>query len=602
MPRLFVDGPYEFTDLRVLDAQLRVVAAGTGSLAVPDLQPGIYRVEARVPGAVDERLFTVPDVGDTRIADFTLPLDSPAPVIGARTYHNFHAGPAVSASQLVHVPFGGDQHIGRLFVTVRSDGSSRSVPPGLLVLTGEAEPIARLDEEGETDLATGFSAISIELPAGTYMLAHEHARMGLRGQAIFVEEGWQTQVFVPWDDDGIGLPRALVSMVRLGRGFDPQNSVYEHVEAAIDGLARGRVVLTRTEENEILNAKFRDPILGLLGAYGYILRGQIDAGRLSIIAQNLLHLIPHSADAQALAHIAGLTTGDHIDPEEPRWHEFSSPPMFSLGTEWLIERATTDANLIPASSWLAQIALTRTSGSVWTRWNRDLDPGQRIREIFSTAYMRDADTVHIARAAGVPLSIIEAGMQPTGSVTYLASWKKRPTKPETVQERRDADADTPGSAERYAAIAAARLEDSPQRSIVLMRALEEWLAEDWIVSHPLEWTRNLEGLREVLSRLEDLLVRTSATDTRQAYELREAWSNVMHISQDVMREMDYLKHQYPLASARELRESSEHARISRVHLREALVHLRTTLTAIMGSERSSSRPGRQSPTSEPPGR
>ena len=37
------------------------------------------------------------------------------------------------------------------------------------------------------------------------------------------------------------LPRALVSMVRIGAGFDPSLPADKYVEAAPDGLARSRV-------------------------------------------------------------------------------------------------------------------------------------------------------------------------------------------------------------------------------------------------------------------------------------------------------------------------------------------------------------------------
>src|SRR5207247_11396748 len=104
-----------------------------------------------------------------------------------------------------------------------------------------------------------------------------------------------------------------------------------------------------------------------------------------------------------------------IGSEVERWPGFSSPPMFSLGVEWLIGLAATDVDLIPASTWLAQIALTRTSGSVWTRWNPDINPDRHaraiIREYYSTIRgAHDADMVQVARSAGVPLSIVERDM------------------------------------------------------------------------------------------------------------------------------------------------------------------------------------------------
>src|SRR6266487_3180377 len=343
MPQLSVEGPYEFTDLRILDSQMSEIASGTRRLVV-DVSPGIYRAEARVPGAIDERLVSVPEGRDVHVTDFKLSLDSPAPVPEARTYHQDHGRWAVSTSHAIHVRVPG-QSPGRLFLTVRTDGSPRNSPPGILVMTRDREVLASLNQDGLTEHDAGFCAITLELPAGTYVLAQEESGLGLRGQAVFVEHGWQTQIFAPWDARDVGLSRALVSMVPEDQGFRSSASRYEYVEAALDGLASGRVVLTPDEENELLNAKFENPMLGMIGAYAYILRGQIDYGRLAIISRNLLRLLPNSPDARLLAI---LSSSPRHDPPLDPWlsdlmqRELHAPPMFALGTDRLIERAAED--------------------------------------------------------------------------------------------------------------------------------------------------------------------------------------------------------------------------------------------------------------------
>ena len=344
--------------------------------------------------------------------------------------HEHHELIARSASREIDV-FHGDGQIGGLFILVRTDGSPRPGTPDLRILTSEGEEVARLDRDGQSNSEIGISSVSIQLPAGTYQLSHEHPGQGLRGQAVFVEEGWQTQVFAPWDNVGVGLPRALVSMVPLGQGFNPQSPEYEYVDAALDGLARGRVVLRSDEENAIINAKFSDPLLGLIGAYGYTMRETADPERLSIIARNLIRLLPNSPDARVLVRIADLPSGyPRIGPEVERWPEFTSPPMFSLGVEWLIGLAATDAVLIPDSTWLARVTLTRTSGSVWTRWNLDVDPELRARTVireshYSTIRDARADMVQVARSAGVPLSIVERDISMAAPVWY----RDRPRSP-----------------------------------------------------------------------------------------------------------------------------------------------------------------------------
>ncbi len=409
MPRLFVQGPYDYTDLSVLTLPLREVASGVGSVSV-DVEPGIYRVTARVPGAVDERFVTVPETGETRVTDLLLDMDSPAPLYGARTHLEYHESLTRAASATVDVRVPGKSHPGELFIVVRTDGIPGPALPDVRVQTAEGTQIARLDRPGEySRLSKGLITLSIQLPPGTYQLTHEVTGQGRRGQAVYVAAGWQTQVFAPWDHDQAALPRALVSMVRLGLGFNPDNSEYNYINAALDGLAYGRVVLSDYEESSLLNAKFTDPILGLIGAYGYMLRGSVERSRLRVIIQNLLKLLPESPDAQVLARIACERYEIAINAD---LYSISSPPMFSLGAQWLIEQAAKDDWLIPASSWLARIILTRTSGSVWTRWDLDADPGRRARVLVRESFRSGSEItgkpemIKLARATEVPLSVI----------------------------------------------------------------------------------------------------------------------------------------------------------------------------------------------------
>lgn len=216
-------------------------------------------------------------------------------------------------------------------------------------------------------------------------------------------------------------------MVRQDQGFRSYAaSRYEYVEAALDGLASGRVVLTPEEENELLDAKFENPMLGMIGAYTYILRGQIDYQRLGIISRNLLQLVPNSPDARLLAILASSPSHDvHLDPWlfDLAQGKFDAPPMFALGADRLIERAAEDVNLVPASSWVAQLSLIRTTGSVFTRWDMNLDPGQQLRAFGEYAADGHGDDLshmsEMARAARVPLSVITQGLQETSEVSSI---------------------------------------------------------------------------------------------------------------------------------------------------------------------------------------
>lgn len=422
MPRLYVHGPYEFTELRVLDPGLRVVASGVKSVE-GELPAGIYRVQARVPGAFGERLVPVGLHGDTvgtSITDFPLDLDSPAPVVGVKTYSGLHADVAKSESHAVHVTFS-EQQESQLFIFIRSDGSERPGLPPLSVETNEGDVIARLDRDGRGDPDMGYGALSIALPAGTYFLAHYAPGLGRRAQAVFVEDGWQTQVFIPWDPDAIDPSRALVSMLPIGFGFDPYRpELYQPVEAALDGLARGQMILSPIDEEAFLDARLGDPgyglispVYGLIGAYSYLLRGDVDPVRVMAIASALLKFLPHSPDAHLLYRMARQAGGEDVsgfEPPIPVWAEFDVPPMFAVGTDRLLDQAAEDTSPVRATGWLARVAAARTSGSVWTRWDVGQGVGPRTTELLK-GVTRDrpvpTDVAEWARRGGLRQSAVE---------------------------------------------------------------------------------------------------------------------------------------------------------------------------------------------------
>ncbi|MFI5908009.1 hypothetical protein [Dactylosporangium sp. NPDC051541] len=402
MPNLSVSGPHEFSYLRVLDPHLREVAGGTHRLDVA-VPPGLYRIEARGPGTTEERLVVVGETDDVSVTGFTPALDSPAPLPTVRTHHETQTMPADRTSRREHVVIHEPGSTGRLFLFIRNgviDPLAELATPTVVVQDETGRPLARLDGDGEVNRPEQYAALSVRLPAGTYVLAHVDPVLGRRGQAVLVEEGWQTQVFASWNRDGIGLDQALVRMVR-GLGFNTaEEYAYQHVEAALNGLAANRVALTARDEQDLLDAKFTDPMLGLTGAYAYLLRGDVDTGRLAQIARNLTMLLPHSPDAHLLARLTGGP-----DPT------FEQPPMFATGVERLIDLAARDASLVGAAGWLANVALTRTTGSVWTRWNLDVDPGQRFAVLAGELADGPGATGHpdpadVARAAGLPLSVV----------------------------------------------------------------------------------------------------------------------------------------------------------------------------------------------------
>jgi hypothetical protein len=413
---LEVIAPNEITELLVLDRGFREVTYGTSQITV-ELDPGIYQVQARLPGARSEQLVAVEPGQTVTVNDFELTFDSPTPLVGIPSTHEFLQTAAYGQSRTLHATLG-EVPNSRLFLFSRSGNVRFPVPVPAFVVRGQGLEV-RFPEFGVYDQGGGWLALSLALPAGTYFVEQDVPELGRRGQVLFVEKDWQTQVFAPWEEIP-DFSKAVIHMRRASIGyldFDPndatQTALDARTEAALEGLARGRLVMTRNNLQEFLDAKFIDPIMGLIGAYAMLVTDSSEYyDRLrNVVVPNLQMLLPHSPDVALLAKLVGSLQG---------WQAtFIEPPLFAIGTERLLELAANGDVECPANSQLAEIAIRLTTGSAWTRWDEGISIDD-AREQLQNALLdrlphgRFADlnesAARFARELGLPLSIVTQEM------------------------------------------------------------------------------------------------------------------------------------------------------------------------------------------------
>lgn len=409
---LKVTAPQEFALLRVLDGWRREVLAGNHTLNAK-LTPGIYRVEATVPGSRVERIVTVRPGAHAELTseDFAnLAVKTVAP-----TQHSGGATPGQAEGAYIASRFPSTAGVsGRLVVYARTGGGEPcDATPSFWMIDATGATVADAASSAVSTPEEGWVALSVEQPPGTYALVQELPETGRRGQAIYLPEQFETLLFLPWDDVP-RLERARGFMAAPGRGFaDDFAGEYERTEAAFDGLARGKLVLTAQDEQMFLAAKFENPMLGLIAAYSYIARGQVDYDALSYIADNLVHLLPGSPDARLIKLFAGLRgkpiadyAGTNSSPPA-----FSEPPMFAAGTGLLLGYAAELEEFVPADSWLASVSLRLRTGSAWTRWSLDAT-SESAEDDLRTAVRRskrenrDGGPTEFARRYALPRSIV----------------------------------------------------------------------------------------------------------------------------------------------------------------------------------------------------
>ena len=421
---LTVQGPFETTDVRVLDAGLREVAAGTHSLKA-ELDPGIYRVVAQVPGSSQEKLVVVEAGKPVSVGDFRLAWDSVAPHGQSRSRHEYQTDPAVRVSHQTHANLGGNA---RLLVYVRTPGKPGAGVPSFRILNAKGETSAAFPEVGEHNGDAGWAACSLTLPAGTYQIEHS-TPLGLRAQTIFADDNWQTQMFVPWSDT-VDFGSAVLHMRRPAQGFEPANfRQYTKTEAALDGLADHRLVLNPADIDDFLNGKFEDPMLGLIGAYALLLQNEVDYGRLGVISDNLLNLIPHSPDARLLHFIAASSGVAPAAAPPGGWPVFTEPPLFAFGCERLLDFASRIKDVCPAASWLGRISMSLSTGSTWTRWDPALDASEAMTKLKREINARISDSERaleaLARSFADGLAVASFKLfKPAATVPLLMKFMK----------------------------------------------------------------------------------------------------------------------------------------------------------------------------------
>jgi hypothetical protein len=130
-----------------------------------------------------------------------------------------------------------------------------------------------------------------------------------------------------------------------------------------------------------LDGKFDNPMLGMLACYAVLKQPEVDYWRLQYIAGNLLSLIPHSPDAQLIKLLAELGRSSPSTATPDNWPRFTAPPMLAVGTELLMRQTSSIADLCPADSWLANIAIRLTTGSAWTRWETDVSASEAFQRL-----------------------------------------------------------------------------------------------------------------------------------------------------------------------------------------------------------------------------
>ena len=360
------------TRVTVLDAFDRVQAESFGEDLGLDLEVGYYTVRTEEGGRMTETV--VRHTGGTRIQATAPAQFSAAPLDGAATSHEYYTYPAVEWSRKQTAPPLNIQNAGRgkLFLFIRA--GNRDFYRG----ENPAEGFSLHDEDGALlsdlpphdtryNLTDGWFAYSADTCPGGYLL--RYAGENPREVPVGVFNGFQTQVFLTWD----GRPRfdgMRVFLAHAGEGFVPDDETARAVDRGLDGLANGYAALSDADIRRFLEAKFQNPLLGIVAVHMMLARShpdrsRIDRGLIDVVMARLSHMIPDAPDLAALTVRNALCFGQGIPAHVSPFH---FPPMLAEGLRVVTDAAVEHPRLIPEGS-LIDGAIVRLYGdSPFTGW------------------------------------------------------------------------------------------------------------------------------------------------------------------------------------------------------------------------------------------
>lgn len=380
--RLVVEAPFTTSELSIFDANLDRYAEGVGYFE-DSVPAGLYRVGARLGNVTENKLVRVPSDGHARIGrrEWSLRYDSTAPALLRDGNKSPDLMIAELRSSAAPKYANGDC---RVFIFISMDAypslhqeGLRQLSPGLLTLCNQwGDPIADADWEDDLQNGRKYATLTAELYQEGYCVRYENVYGQLVELPLWPSPYFETHLFVRWRDGRSG-PTFSFSMVPKGQGFNPgvvwSTDTTLLTEMALDGLRRGRNLISNEDQNTLLEGKFRNPWFGIIGAHLLLLDPSPDLSRIRVVVENLRRMVGAHPDVEALASIYGGLTS-----------RISFPPTLRASLALLLDGRGGNSSWIEPDSLLSRVAFHSIADGPWLTWRpdaaREPNPGARNQE------------------------------------------------------------------------------------------------------------------------------------------------------------------------------------------------------------------------------
>jgi hypothetical protein len=356
-------------EIEVLNSNFEAVASGIGSLETK-LEPGLYEIRFRQGSEQHTQLLKVGRREQRKVRAPQFEAASAAPVAGTSTSQDSHEQSVLRATEAIENECSGPgPATGGIVVMVRNVSPEQlpfpeDLPERLCVVDSDLAEIGACGIWA-SDPSAGWALWRAALRPGGYALRVEDPNAGpALLQAVWVDDGWQTLIFIPNTPDGPAAELATIHLARVGQ-WSPEaaaGTTAVALESVLEGLRSRRSVVPH-DLVELFDAKFSNPFLGIAAAHALLLDPARSLTLLETVIGNLRRLVPGNPDVVALGHRAAAVGAEVQLETGLRW-----PPMFYAGYRALIRADAANPGVIADGSLAeAAAALVRLCG-IWTTW------------------------------------------------------------------------------------------------------------------------------------------------------------------------------------------------------------------------------------------
>lgn len=400
--RVTVESPLDALEVTLLDSRFGVAAHGFGGLDAR-VEPGLYELQLRA-GPTEETKLLKLEAGDVHNErNVFLDIPSPAPLDGTTTTREPHQHAARDAVARL------GPHDGIVVMVRNLRGEDfpldRKTLNRLQVVGKTLEPAPG---KWEADRRQGFATWAARTgPGGVALRLAARSSDGVptyEYRPVWVAPGWHVLVFVPNTRAGPAPEQATIHLARRGLPWEPWNEsagIGRALDLALFGLRKGRPVVPRDLLRLLLRTKFRNPMLGVVGAHALLAQPKPDFRLFDTVLGNLRNLLrPDHPDVAGLAWL-GEERRHRPRARKPiplapvRW-----PPTFLTAYEALLRLDALRPGTLARGSAAERAAAQLDLSGVWTSWaeaRRRAGSEQAAREAAHERveeYVRGVATLH----------------------------------------------------------------------------------------------------------------------------------------------------------------------------------------------------------------